>query len=303
MKEHSFKLGIDLGGTKIEIACLNIDNNNIILRKRIPSPQNDYIATLNSIKDLVETSEIELGLTCPVGIGIPGSISSETGRIRNANSIWLNGRFLESDLSKKLNKKIKIENDANCFAISEAMDGAGSKFNNVFGVILGTGVGSGIVFNKKLIKGSNGISGEWGHNPLPWKRKNFNSRPCWCGKFDCIEKYISGPAVESEHRKKFSDSLSLKEIVQNYMGGDKNCKATIDLLIERIAKCLAFIINIIDPDVIVLGGGLSNLDFIYEKVPKIWENWIFSDCVNTKLLKAVHGDSSGVRGAAWLNKV
>jgi len=303
MKENSFKLGIDLGGTKIEIACLNIDNNNIIFRKRIPSPQNDYNETLNSIKGLVETSENELGLTCPVGIGIPGSISSKTGRIRNANSVWLNGRFLESDLSKKLNKKIKIENDANCFAISEAMDGAGSKFNNVFGVILGTGVGSGIVFNKKLIKGTNGISGEWGHNPLPWKRKNFNSRPCWCGKFDCIEKYISGPAVENEHRKKFAESLSLKEIVQNYMGGDKNCKATIDLLIERIAKCLAFIINIIDPDVIVLGGGLSNLDFIYEKVPKIWENWIFSDCVNTKLLKAVHGDSSGVRGAAWLNKV
>ena len=303
MKENSFKLGIDLGGTKIEIACLNVDNNNIIFRKRIPSPQNDYNETLNSIKGLVETSENELGLTCPVGIGIPGSISSKTGRIRNANSVWLNGRFLESDLSKKLNKKIKIENDANCFAISEAMDGAGSKFNNVFGVILGTGVGSGIVFNKKLIKGTNGISGEWGHNPLPWKRKNFNSRPCWCGKFDCIEKYISGPAVENEHRKKFAESLSLKEIVQNYMGGDKNCKATIDLLIERIAKCLAFIINIIDPDVIVLGGGLSNLDFIYEKVPKIWENWIFSDYVNTKLLKAVHGDSSGVRGAAWLNKV
>ena len=303
MKENSFKLGIDLGGTKIEIACLNIDNNNIIFRKRIPSPQNDYNETLNSIKGLVETSENELGLTCPVGIGIPGSISSKTGRIRNANSVWLNGRLLENDLSKKLNKKIKIENDANCFAISEAMDGAGSKFNNVFGVILGTGVGSGIVFNKKLIKGTNGISGEWGHNPLPWKRKNFNSRPCWCGKFDCIEKYISGPAVESEHRKKFAESLSLKEIVQNYMGGDKNCKATIDLLIERIAKCLAFIINIIDPDVIVLGGGLSNLDFIYEKVPKIWENWIFSDYVNTKLLKAVHGDSSGVRGAAWLNKV
>ena len=303
MKENSFKLGIDLGGTKIEIACLNVDNNNIIFRKRIPSPQNDYNETLNSIKGLVETSENELGLTCPVGIGIPGSISSKTGRIRNANSVWLNGRFLESDLSKKLNKKIKIENDANCFAISEAMDGAGSKFNNVFGVILGTGVGSGIVFNKKLIKGTNGISGEWGHNPLPWKRKNFNSRPCWCGKFDCIEKYISGPAVESEHRKKFAENLSLREISQKYMVGDKNCKATIDLLIERIAKCLAFIINIIDPDVIVLGGGLSNLDFIYEKVPKIWENWIFSDCVNTKLLKAVHGDSSGVRGAAWLNKV
>ena len=303
MKENSFKLGIDLGGTKIEIACLNIDNNNIVFRKRIPSPQNDYNATLNSIKDLVETSESELGLTCPVGIGIPGSISSETGRIRNANSVWLNGRLLENDLSKKLNKKIKIENDANCFAISEAMDGAGSKFNNVFGVILGTGVGSGIVLNKKLIKGTNGISGEWGHNPLPWRRKNFYSRPCWCGKFDCIEKYISGPAVESEHRKKFAENLSLREIAQNYMVGDKNCKATIDLLIERIAKCLAFIINIIDPDVIVLGGGLSNLDFIYEKVPKIWENWIFSDYVNTKLLKAVHGDSSGVRGAAWLNKV
>ncbi len=301
MKENFFKLGIDLGGTKIEIACLNIQNNKIVYRKRIPSPQNDYNKTLNAIKNLVETSENELGLNCPLGIGIPGSISSKTGKIRNANSVWLNGKFLKEDLSKKLNKKIKIENDANCFAISEAMDGAASRFNNVFGIILGTGVGSGIVLNKSLIRGANGISGEWGHNPLPWMKKNSNSRACWCGKFDCIEKYISGPAVEAEHKKKFGEALSLKDIVQFYTNGNKNCKITIDLLVDRIARCLALVINTIDPDAIVLGGGLSNLDFIYENVPKIWDNWVFSDYVNTKLLKASHGDSSGVRGAAWLN--
>ena len=303
MKKNPFKLGIDLGGTKIEIACLNIKNNKIVYRKRIPSPQNDYNKTLNAIKNLVETSENELGLTCPLGIGIPGSISSKTGKIRNANSVWLNGMFLEKDLRKKLNKKIKIENDANCFAISEAMDGAASKFNNVFGIILGTGVGSGIVLNKNLIRGTNGISGEWGHNPLPWKKNDFNSRPCWCGKIDCIERYISGPAIEAEHKKRFGEALSFKDIVQFYTDGNENCKITIDLLINRIARCLASVINIIDPDAIVLGGGLSNLDLIYEKVPKIWDNWIFSDYVNTKLLKALHGDSSGVRGAAWLNIV
>jgi fructokinase len=302
MNKSFVKLGIDLGGTKIEIAGLNTKDNKIIYRKRIYSPQNNYFNTLDAIKNLIDIAENELGFDCPVGIGIPGSVSNKTGKVRNANSVWLNNKFIVDDLCQKLNKKIKIENDANCFAISEAMDGAGSQYSNVFGVILGTGVGSGIVLNKKVMKGSNGISGEWGHNPLPWKGKlETNQRLCWCGKLDCIEKYISGPSVENEHKEIFNDELSMQQIAEKYTGEDKKCKVTIDLLINRIARCLASVINIIDPEAIILGGGLSNLDILYKEVPKVWKNWVFSDSVNTKLLKSLHGDSSGVRGAAWLN--
>ena len=302
MNKNFVKLGIDLGGTKIEIAALDTNDNKIIYRKRINSPQNNYLHTLNAINSLIEIAENDLGFNCPVGIGIPGSVSYKTGKVRNANSVWLNDKLIVDDLCQKLKRNIKIENDANCFAVSEAMDGAGSQYSNVFGVILGTGVGSGIVLNKKLVKGSNGVSGEWGHNTLPWKGKlESNQRLCWCGKFDCIEKYISGPSVENEHKEAFAEELSMQQIAKKYANKDKNCKITMDLLINRIARCLASIINIIDPEAIILGGGLSNLDILYQEVPKIWKNWIFSDTVNTKLLKSRHGDSSGVRGAAWLN--
>ena len=302
MNKNFVKLGIDLGGTKIEIAGLNSKDNRIIYRKRINSPQNNYLNTLDAIQNLIQIAENDLGFNCPIGIGIPGSVSYKTGKVRNSNSTWLNNKFIVNDLCQKLNKNIKVENDANCFAISEAMDGAGSQYSNVFGVILGTGVGSGIILNKKLIKGSNGISGEWGHNPLPWKGKlEPNQRLCWCGRLDCIEKYISGPSVENEHKEIFNEKLSMQQIAEKYISKDKNCKATIDLLISRVARCLASVINIIDPEAIILGGGLSNLDFLYQEVPKIWNKWIFSDSVNTKLLKSLHGDSSGIRGAAWLN--
>ena len=302
MNKNFVKLGIDLGGTKIEIAALDTNDNKIIYRKRINSPQNNYFNTLDAIQSLIEIAENDLGFNCPVGVGIPGSVSNKTGKVRNANSVWLNDKFIVKDLCQKLNRNIKIENDANCFAVSEAMDGAGSQYSNVFGVILGTGVGSGIVFNKKLVKGSNGISGEWGHNTLPWKSNSEpNQRICWCGKFDCIEKYISGPSVENEHKEVFNEELSMQQIAKKYAEKDKNCMITIDLLINRIARCLATVINIIDPEAIILGGGLSNLDILYQEVPKIWKNWVFSDSVNTKLLKSHHGDSSGVRGAAWLN--
>ena len=303
MKNTNINLGIDLGGTKIEIAALDFSTNNIIYRHRIPSPQNVYKDTLQAISDLIFETEQKLGLECQVGIGIPGSISSLSYKVRNANSIWLNDKPLLNDLSKILRKSIKIENDANCFTISEATDGAGANYNSVFGVILGTGVGSGIVINQQIVKGSNGLAGEWGHNPLPWKTKSEKgSRDCWCGKTDCIEKYISGPSIEKEYLNIFGKKKPLKIIVDNSLKGDENCSLLMDQFISRVARCFASVINFLDPDVIVIGGGLSNIERIYTDVPKIWSKWIFSGRAETKILKAMHGDSSGVRGAAWLNK-
>ena len=303
MKNANINIGIDLGGTKIEIAALDFSTNNIIYRQRIPSPQNVYNNTLQAIYNLIIETEKKLGLECKVGIGIPGSISSFSSKVRNANSIWLNDKPFLEDLSELTKKNIKIENDANCFTISESTDGAGANFNSVFGVILGTGVGSGIVINQQIIKGSNGLAGEWGHNPLPWKTKlEKGSRDCWCGKKDCIEKYISGPSIEKEYFNMFGEKKPLKMIVNNSLKGDKNCTLLLDRFISRIARCFASVINFLDPDVIIIGGGLSNIERIYTDVPKIWRKWIFSGNAETKILKAMHGDSSGVRGAAWLNK-
>ena len=301
MIEHDIKLGIDLGGTKIEIVALNTKNNNILYRKRVLSPQKNYQDTLNAISTLILEAESKLNLNCPVGIGIPGSISPKTGMVRNANSVWLNGMPLSRDLNTILKKNIVIENDANCFAISEAMDGAGKAYSKVFGVILGTGVGSGIVIDKKVIKGANGISGEWGHNPLPWQEENeIKTRNCWCGKYNCIEKFISGPAIEKEFEDLFGKKMPLKNIVKNCTKNNSNYNFILKILINRIARCFASIINVLDPDVIIIGGGLSNVEQIYIEVPKIWNQWIFSDKISTKVKKAMYGDSSGVRGAAWL---
>jgi len=211
MIEQDIKLGIDLGGTKIELIALNTKNNKILYRKRVLTPQNNYQDTLNAIATLILEAESKLNLNCQVGIGIPGSISPKTGMVRNANSVWLNGMPLSRDLNKILKKNIVIENDANCFAISEAMDGAGKAYSKVFGVILGTGVGSGIVIDKKVINGANGISGEWGHNPLPWQEENeIKTRNCWCGKSNCIEKFISGPAIEKEFEDLFGKKCHLR---------------------------------------------------------------------------------------------
>ena len=301
MIEQDIKLGIDLGGTKIELIALNTKNNKILYRKRVLTPQNNYQDTLNAIATLILEAESKLNLNCQVGIGIPGSISPKTGMVRNANSVWLNGMPLSRDLNKILKKNIVIENDANCFAISEAMDGAGKAYSKVFGVILGTGVGSGIVINKKVINGANGISGEWGHNPLPWQEENeIKTRNCWCGKSNCIEKFISGPAIEKEFEDLFGKKMPLKNIVKNCTKNNSNCNFILNILINRIARCFASIINVLDPDVIIIGGGLSNIEQIYIEVPKIWNQWIFSDKISTKVKKAIYGDSSGVRGAAWL---
>ena len=301
MIEQDIKLGIDLGGTKIELIALNTKNNKILYRKRVLTPQNSYQDTLNAIATLILEAESKLNLNCQVGIGIPGSISPKTGMVRNANSVWLNGMPLSRDLNKILKKNIVIENDANCFAISEAMDGAGKAYSKVFGVILGTGVGSGIVIDKKVIKGANGISGEWGHNPLPWQEENeIKTRNCWCGKSNCIEKFISGPAIEKEFEDLFGKKMPLKNIVKNCTKNNSNYNFILKILINRIARCFASIINVLDPDVIIIGGGLSNVEQIYIEVPKIWNQWIFSDKISTKVKKAMYGDSSGVRGAAWL---
>ncbi|MDI6749628.1 MAG: ROK family protein [Pseudomonadota bacterium] len=275
------RIGIDLGGTKIEIIVLG-DDGAMLLRERVPTPRGDYAATVATIAGLVTMAERKVGHDgtappIPVGIGIPGAESRVTGLIKNANSTWLIGRPLRADLEAALGRAVRIENDANCFALSEATDGAAAGARVVFGVILGTGVGGGIVVDGRVLVGPNAIAGEWGHNPLPGATEG---RPCYCGRTDCIETYLSGPALAAE-------------------GGAENA-AALDRYEQRLARALAQVINILDPDVIVLGGGVSNLDRLYDRVPRLWHEWVFSDHVATRLLKNRHGDSSGVRGAAWL---
>ena len=261
-------IGVDLGGTKIEAIAL--EGSREVFRKRIATPRGDYDETLLSIGNLVR----EAG-EGTVGIGIPGALSRVTGLVKNANSTWLIGKPLKQDLERVLGREVRIENDANCFALSEAVDGAGKGASVVFGVILGTGVGGGIVVDGKVLVGPNAIAGEWGHNPLPSPQpEDLPLRRCYCGRLGCIETYLCGPALERD--------------------GD------LSLYTERLARSLATVINILDPDVVVLGGGVSNLESLYTEVPKLWNRYIFSDHVATRLARNLHGDSSGVRGAAWL---
>ena len=294
------KLGIDLGGTKIEIIALN-DNGVELLRRRVPTPQGDYSATLLAIAGLVQTAEAELGQRGTIGIGTPGAISNATGLLKNSNSVHLNGQPILPDLEALLQRPVKISNDANCFALSEATDGAAAGATVVFGVIIGTGTGAGIVVNGHVLTGPNGIAGEWGHNPLPWPMADELPGPeCYCGHRGCIETFHSGPGMMKLHRQDTGVSLSPEEIVANAEGGDNACEFSLQLYENRLARSLAHIINILDPDVIVLGGGMSNIERLYLNVPKLWGRWVFSDRVDTKLVKHRFGDSSGVRGAAWL---
>ena len=278
------RLGIDLGGTKTEIVALAADGQEL-LRERVPTPRGDYAATIATIAGLVTTAEAKLGAgeaALPtVGVGIPGAESRVTGLIKNANSTWLIGRPLRADLSAALGRPVRLANDANCFALSEATDGAAAGAEVVFGVILGTGVGGGIVVRGQVLVGPNAIAGEWGHNPMPGE-ETVRSR-CYCGRQGCIETFLSGPALAAA-------------------GGapDNIGEAAMQRYERRLARALAQVINILDPDVIVLGGGLSNLDRLYDRVPRLWGEWVFSDHVATRLVKNKHGDSSGVRGAAWL---
>lgn len=297
------RFGIDLGGTKIEILALD-ESGSECYRQRVATPHGSYVETLDAIVKLVMDGETALGETGTVGIATPGAISrapaKNAGRIKNANSTCLNGEPLVDDLQSALSRTIRIENDANCFALSEATDGAAAGATGVFGVILGTGTGGGICINGRILTGANAIGGEWGHNPLPWPRTD--ERPghaCYCGQHGCIETWLSGTALAKHFLEDRGCALSGAEIVAN-AAHDPACEAALLAYEDRLARSLATIINVIDPDVIVLGGGLSNVPRWYASVPKLWTKYVFSDHIATRLVPPKFGDSSGARGAAWL---
>lgn len=294
------KLGIDLGGTKIEIAAFDAHGREL-LRRRVATPQGDYPATLAAIVGLVEDAERELQARGSVGIGMPGAESRVDGLIKNANSTCLIGRPLRGDLRKLLQREVRLANDANCFALSEATDGAAAGAEVVFGVILGTGCGGGIVVRGQALEGINAIAGEWGHNPLPWPEDHERPGPsCYCGKHGCIETWLSGPGLARDHRQSTQQNLSAAAIASHAEQGDAACEASMARYEDRLARGLAQVINLLDPDVIVLGGGVSNIARLYRNVPRLWTRYVFSDHVATRLVAPLHGDSSGVRGAAWL---
>ncbi len=294
------QLGIDLGGTKIEIIALD-DSGRELLRQRIATPQGDYQATLEAIVWLVQQAETTLGQSGTVGVGTPGAISRATGLLKNSNSVILNGQPVQQDLQRLLDRPVRIANDANCFALSEATDGAGAGANVVFGVIIGTGTGAGVVVHGHVLTGPNAIAGEWGHNPLPWPQTDELPGPaCYCGKHGCIETFLSGPGMARDHLHHTGQILDAAAIVQQAEQGNPDCLATLQRYEDRLARALAHVINILDPDVIVLGGGMSNIRRLYETVPQLWGQYVFSDRVDTQLTANRHGDSSGVRGAAWL---
>lgn len=294
------RIGIDLGGTKIEGIALS-DTGEELYRDRIETPQGDYEAILHSIKQLINHIEDETAAQGSVGICTPGAISPATGLMKNSNSVCMNGKPVLEDLTQTLDREIKITNDANCFALSEATDGAGKDGSVVFGVIVGTGTGAGIVINGHLLTGPNAIAGEWGHNPLPWPQDMELPGPqCYCRKYGCIETWLSGPGMTRDHELHANIILDAESIVAKAQFGDEEAEETMQRYEDRMARSLAHVINIIDPDVIVLGGGMGNIKRLYKNVPAIWEQYVFSDRVDTRLLSPKFGDSSGVRGAAWL---
>ena len=294
------RFGIDLGGSKIEIVALELDGGER-LRRRVATPQGDYAATLAAVATLVEDAERELHAHGTVGVGTPGSISRATGLLRGSNSVCLNGQPIRRDLERVLARAVRITNDANCFALSEATDGAGAGARVVFGAILGTGVGAGIVVRGEVLDGPNAIAGEWGHNPLPWPRDDERpGRRCFCGQHGCIETFLAGPGLIADHAAHTGQTSSVPAIAAAAAQGDAACDATLERYEERLARALAHVINLLDPDVIVLGGGLSNIDRLYANVPRLWGRHVFCDRVDTRLVRHAFGDSSGVRGAAWL---
>ncbi len=290
------RIGIDLGGTKIEGIVLG-DDGVIVRRERIETPRESYDAVLGAIARLV--TQLEDGIErLTVGIGTPGSLSPETGLLRGSNTVMLNGKPLDRDLARVLDRPVRIANDANCFALSEASDGAGRGADVVLGVIVGTGCGAGVVIAGRALRGHHAIAGEWGHNPLPWAEAHELPGPdCYCGKRGCLETWLSGPGVARDHEARTGERLAAREIAQRT---DAAAIETIARLADRMARGLATVINVLDPDVIVLGGGVSNIRALYDAVPRLWPRWVFSDRVTTRLVPPMHGDSSGVRGAAWL---
>ena len=294
------RIGIDVGGTKIEGIALD-DSGHELLRRRVPTPVGDYQATLATVAGLVQDIESHAGQRGSVGVGTPGAISRATGRIKNSNSQCLIGKPLREDLAALLGRELRVANDANCFALSEAVDGAAVGVDVVFGVIIGTGTGGGVVVHGRVLEGINGISGEWGHNPLPWAFDAERPGPlCYCGKHGCIETFLSGPGMARDLAGTGGQSLSAAEIVLAAEHGDPACISVLERYEDRLARGLASVINVIDPEVIVLGGGLSNIVRLYTNVPRLWGSYVFSDRTDTRLVPAKYGDSSGVRGAAWL---
>jgi len=300
MKNTGTRIGVDVGGTKIEALAIAPDGAEL-LRYRVPTPRGDYDATISAITGLVARLEAELNLHATVGVGIPGTIARETGLVKNANSVWLNGMPFDRDLANSLSRKVRCANDANCLAVSEASDGAAAGHNVVFAAILGTGCGGGIALNGHVHAGSNGVAGEWGHNPLPWQRSDEYPGPaCYCGRNGCIETWISGTGLAHDYARVNGSSQNGEAILAASEAGDPAALATLARYEDRLARSLAHVINMLDPDVIVLGGGLSRMQRLYANVPLLLPPFVFGGSCNTPVVQAKHGDSSGVRGAAWL---
>jgi fructokinase len=294
------RIGVDLGGTKIEAIALARDGREVVRRRR-PTPGGDYAATLAAVAELVGELERETGPGAPVGVGTPGSPSPANGLIRNANSLCLNGRPLQQDLEQALGRPVRLANDADCFALSEATDGAAAGAASVFGVIIGTGTGGGIVVDGRLLSGPNAVAGEWGHNPLPWPRADeLPGPPCYCGRHGCLETFLSGPGLAGDFQRTAGRQLDPPGLVEAAGRGDPGAQAALERYEDRLSRGLASVINLLDPEVIVLGGGMSNIRRLYTGVPARWGAWVFSDTVRTRLVPPRHGDSSGVRGAARL---
>jgi fructokinase len=296
------RIGIDLGGTKIEGIAL--DGERVLARRRVESPRDDYARTIRAIVELIHALEQETGQGGTVGIGIPGAISTQTGLVKNANSVWIIGHPFDRDMERALGQPVRLSNDANCFALSEATDGAGKGARCVFGVIVGTGTGGGIVVDGRVLEGRDRIAGEWGHNPLPWPgvgdTNEIPGPPCYCGRTGCIETFLSGPGLSLAYEHIAGERLSAEAIAARAAQGDTPAAAALDVYEGRMARALASVINVLDPDVIVLGGGVSRIDRLYANVPARWSSYVFSDHADTPLVRALHGDASGVRGAAWL---
>ena len=296
----TLRIGIDLGGTKIEGVVLD-GGGDIMTRKRVPTPKGDYRGTVDAIVELIRYLDRETGAQPSVGIGMPGIISPVTGRVKNANSVCLNGCPMDKDIAEALGRPVRLENDANCFALSEASDGAAAGRGCVFGAILGTGTGGGVVVNGRILRGRNAVGGEWGHNPLPWPEDSERpGHPCYCGRSGCIETFLSGPGLARDYARSTGSTIEPVEIVRRSDQGEAEATACLDRYVNRLARGLASIINVLDPDAIVLGGGLSRIQRLYRDVPAQWERYVFSDHVTTELLPPKFGDASGVRGAAWL---
>lgn len=294
------RIGIDLGGTKIEIVALD-DDGTALARRRIATPAGDYEATLDAIAGLVGNVESEFGRSSTVGIGTPGAIDPTTGLLKNSNSTVLNGKPLHRDLEARLGRELRLSNDANCLALSEAIDGAGKDADVLFGAILGTGVGGGIAVGRRIITGRNKIAGEWGHNPLPWMKPDEQPGPlCYCGKHGCIEAFLSGPALAAQFNSATGREMHAEEIAKAGETGDPDAASVMERYEERLARALAHVVNVIDPDVVVLGGGLSNITRLYANLPELMRAYVFSGHLDVRVVPALHGDSSGVRGAALL---